>query len=75
MPRYYFVIRSGDRELGDDDCTLLPRDAAAWDYALRIIGELKESGNYDDPGLQMIVKEEGGRQVFVIPFSEAGSFH
>ena len=38
---------------------MLPDDGAAVIYANRIIGELKEAGGYDDPGLVMIIRKEG----------------
>jgi hypothetical protein len=68
LPRYYFVIQWPDREHGDNHGTVLPDDAAARNYAERVIRELKESGGYDDPGLSMIVRNEAGKQIFVIPF-------
>jgi hypothetical protein len=46
----------------------LPNDAAARDYAHRMIRELKEGGGYDEPRLAMVVTNESGRQLFVIPF-------
>jgi hypothetical protein len=43
-------------------------DAAARDYAHRMIRELKEGEGYDEPSLAMVVTNESGRQLFVIPF-------
>jgi hypothetical protein len=47
---------------------LLPDDASARTYAEHVIRELKEDGGYDDPELCMIVRNEAGTQIFVIPF-------
>jgi hypothetical protein len=68
MPRYCFILRWPDREHRDDEGTDLPNDAAARDYAHRMIRELKEGGGYDEPSLAMVVTNESGRQLFVIPF-------
>jgi hypothetical protein len=68
MPRYCFILRWPDwRQHRDDEGTDLPNDAAARDYAHRMIRELKEGGGYDEPGLEMVITDESGRE-FVIPF-------
>jgi hypothetical protein len=37
-------------------------------FALRSVRKLKEGGKYDEPGLSLIVTNEMGEQIFVIPF-------
>jgi hypothetical protein len=71
MPRYFFTIRSPDRGDRDEQGTLFPDDAAALDYACRIIRELKASGEYDDPGLVVEVRNEMRQMVLSIPFLAA----
>ena len=59
MPRYFFDLRLPDRTDDDSAGAVLPDDGAAVIYANRIIGELKEAGGYDDPGLALIIRREG----------------
>ena len=66
--RYFFVIQWQDRQHDDRHGTLLPSGAAAVEYAHRIIRELKEAGGFDDPDLKMIIKNEVGDIIHVIPF-------
>jgi hypothetical protein len=66
--RYHFILRWPDTEHGDEEGMLLPDDASARTYAEHVIRELKEDGGYDDPELCMIVRNEAGTQIFVIPF-------
>lgn len=47
---YYFILQSGAGALDDQTGTVLPDDQAARDYAQRIIGELKDAGDYDETG-------------------------
>jgi Domain of unknown function (DUF6894) len=68
VPRYFFIIQRGARVHDDPDGTALPNEAAARDYAARVIGELKAAGGYDEPGLTMVVKSATGRTLFTIPF-------
>ena len=75
MRRYYFIIRYSDHEHGDDEGIAFADDAAARAYALRVIRELNEGSGYHDPGLRMIVVDETGRQVFVIPFADGRAIH
>jgi hypothetical protein len=66
MPRYHFHIRWTDRKNDDETGMLLADDAAARDYAERVIREIKEADGYD-PGLTMVV-EKSGVALFAIPF-------
>jgi hypothetical protein len=68
MPRYFFSIRSTDSEDHDEDGIELPDDAAALDYACRIVRELKANGGYDDPRMVVQVQNERQQTVLSIPF-------
>jgi hypothetical protein len=69
MARYFFIVMWPDgRSRGDEEGMELSDDRGAQAYAQRIIRELREGGGYDDPGLHMIVRNEAGKQLFVIPF-------
>jgi hypothetical protein len=46
-------------------------NAAALNYADRLIRELKEGGRYDDPNLTVIVRDEMKTVVLSIPFLAA----
>jgi hypothetical protein len=66
--RYFFTIKDHDREWSDPDGTLCRNEHQARACALAIISQLKESGLSDEERLVMIVSEEMGRKLFVIPF-------
>ncbi len=68
--RRYFFILEGPEGMSDDDAngTALPNDAAAMEYAARIVGELKDAGGYSDPALKLIVKDSAGKVVHLISF-------
>ena len=70
MPRYYFAVQFGDYIDTDDEGTWLPNAAAAREYALSIIAELKRGEGYDCPDLMMIVKDASGAELFAIPFTQ-----
>ena len=72
MPRYHFVVRFSDYIDEDNEGTWLPNASAARDYALRIIGELKQGEGYGGPDLMMIVKDAWDEELFVIPFAQPG---
>jgi hypothetical protein len=61
-------IRCGNTTRHDPGGTSLPTNAAALEFALRSVRKLKEGGKYDEPGLSLIVTNEMGEQIFVIPF-------
>jgi hypothetical protein len=46
----------------------LPNDAAAKEYAHRIIRQFKEAGGYDNPDLKMIVKNSDSKVTHLIRF-------
>jgi hypothetical protein len=68
LPRYFFALRWSDKVHDDTDGTVLSGADAAYAYAKRIIGELKEAGGYDDPGLTMVVMGDNGDTIHSIPF-------
>jgi hypothetical protein len=73
MPRYFFNVEGLGHSGGsghDPDGTEFLTDTSAFDYAQRIIRELKDAGDYNDPSLMMVVKLHSGRTVFAIPFDQ-----
>ncbi len=59
MPRYFFTIHASNGHLEDDRISeALPDLTAALAHAERMIRELQKEGGYDDPGLNMLVKDE-----------------
>jgi hypothetical protein len=68
MPRYHFHIRWTDRKYDDETGMLLADDAAARDYAERLIREIK-GGDGHETSLTMIV-ERSSIVIFTIPFQD-----
>jgi hypothetical protein len=68
MARYRFILQWPDEECGDEHRMHLPDHSAACEYAHRVIRELKEDGRYNEPGLNMIVRDADGRLIHLIPF-------
>jgi hypothetical protein len=69
MNRYFFILKWPDREHGDPMGVDMPNDYAAFDYAQRVIRELKEAGAYeDDIGLTLMVRNGTDKTIFAIPF-------
>lgn len=59
MPRYRFAVLQLDGPY--EECiALLQDDLAARDYARQAIRDLKESGNYRDPTLRIVITNEAG---------------
>jgi hypothetical protein len=52
---------------------VLSDNAAALNYADRLIRELKEGGRFDDPNLMVIVRDEMKKVVLSIPFLAASA--
>jgi hypothetical protein len=73
MPRYFFDLRFPDRTDDEEGGAVFTGDGAAVIYANRIIGELKEAGGYDEPGLLMIVRKEASQKEISIPFQAVPS--
>jgi hypothetical protein len=68
---YFFSIRWPDHEDSDQVGTSLPDDTAALNHAIRIVRDLRQGGEHDDPGLMMIVRNETLKTVLSLPFREA----
>jgi hypothetical protein len=68
VSRYFFSVRWPDRVDGDLLGTLLMDDAAAFAHAIDIIRKLKRGGEYDDPRIMMIVRNEKLKTVLSLPF-------
>ena len=71
--RYFFGLRLSDHEEDDANGTLLPDDAAALNYADRLIRQLKDAGDYNDPNLMVIVRDGVKKVVLSIPFLAASA--
>ena len=69
--RDFFGLRWSDHEDDDANGTLLSDDAAALNYADRLIRQLKDAGGYSDPNLIVIVRDGMKRVVLSIPFLAA----
>lgn len=70
MPWYYFLVEMPDYTYDDPDGTRLPNDAAAKDYARRVVRELKETG-FGSADALLHIRDEGGQTIQSIPFSTA----
>jgi hypothetical protein len=68
LPRYYFTVLWSNHEDIDPQGTLLADDAAALGHACRMVRRLLASGDYDDPGLVVEVRNEMRQRVLSIPF-------
>jgi hypothetical protein len=71
MSRYFFDIRSPIHRIRDAQGRLLEDNVAALNYACGMIRELKGSGQYDDPGLIIEVRNEMRQLMLSIPFLAA----
>ena len=71
VQRYFFGVRWSDHEDDDPNGTLLSDNAAALNYADRLIRELKKGSRYNDPNLMVIVRNGTKRVVLSIPFLAA----
>jgi hypothetical protein len=69
--RYFFGVRWSDHEDDDPNGTLLSDNAAALNYADRLIRELKKGSRYNDPNLMVIVRNGMKSVVLSIPFLAA----
>jgi hypothetical protein len=71
VQRYFFGVRWSDHEDDDPNGTLLSDNAAALNYADRLIREMKGGGRCCDPNLMVIVRDETKKVVLSIPFLAA----
>jgi hypothetical protein len=58
MPRYHFAVKDAAR-YDDPDGTELPDDAAARDYAIRVIREVQHGEEHNWTGWTMEVRQGG----------------
>jgi hypothetical protein len=63
--------RWSDHEDDDPNGTLLSDNAAALNYADRLIRERKEGGRYNDPNPMVVVRDGMKKVVLSIPFLAA----
>ena len=59
MPRYYFIVAYGDRQIGDPIGQVLQDDANAIDVASKIIDDLSADHERGTPKPTIVVKKEG----------------
>ncbi len=69
--RYFFTIHRLNTVEDDPDGKDLPNETAALSYAEQVIAELKTKSGYKDPGLMMIVQDEGHHRYCPCPFCRA----
>jgi hypothetical protein len=67
VPHYFFIVKWPDMKVDDPDGTRLPSDTAALLYANRLIKEMQEGREPDEPEMTMIVKNADGQTIFSIP--------
>jgi hypothetical protein len=68
VPWYFFAVLKPDGQLSDAGSTNLPDGQAARQYGTLIVGDLKRRGDYPGPGLKLLVKDDSGDVIHVIPF-------
>ena len=71
VQRYFFGLRWLDHEDDDANGMLLSDDAAALNYADRLIRQLKDARGYSDPNLMVIVRGGMKQVVLSLPFLAA----
>jgi hypothetical protein len=67
MPRYHFVVRTGNHTHDDPDGLDLPNHEAAKNVASRIVSELKDDG-YCPGDADLVIQDEAGQTVHSIRF-------
>lgn len=68
MARYYFTFLWPDGKSDYASMFNSPDEHAACFYARLLINEIKESPDYSDPGLKMIVQNSNDDITEIIPF-------
>ena len=68
LSRFFFTLRCAGEVFEDFEGTFLPDEAAALVHTRRIIRELKETGDYDNATLVIVVRNTTGSTLFSIPF-------
>ena len=69
VPRYYFIVQTPEKQIDDDNGSILPNDGEAMVCALKIVNELSQEEAVK--GWSMIVKDATGRVVSSIPFQQS----
>ena len=73
MPVYFFTVQTLNGSLEHDRVgKVLPDITAALAHAEGIIRELQKEGEYDDPELKMLVKNQLQQTVLLLPFVACG---
>ena len=73
MPLYFFTIQALNGSLEHDRMGKdLPDITAALAHAEGMIRELQKQGEYDDPELKMLVKDQLQQTVLFLPFLACG---
>ena len=68
VPCYFFVIRCPQFVVPDSKGVELSSEADARKYAARVAEELLQDTSYKGRGFEIAVKDEQGRELFVVPF-------
>ena len=68
MPRYFFSLRLRDLESSKGTGKMLPDNKAALAHALHLVRQLKQRVDIEQPGILLIVENEAGESLFIIPF-------
>ena len=68
VPRYLFVVRCPHFVVPDSQGVELSSEADARKYAARLIEKLLQHSAYKGLGFEIAVKDEQGRELFIIPF-------
>jgi hypothetical protein len=67
MPRCFFIVAYGERQIDDPEGEVLPNDDAAIEYARRIIDDLRKDQQPEDPEPTIVVKTTAGEIVYRFP--------
>ncbi len=73
MPRYFFHFLDGLARLADPEGVALPDAEAAWYYGVRSAREIIDQDlrvGAVRPGRRLEVLDEGGEQIWAVPFDE-----
>jgi uncharacterized protein DUF6894 len=68
VPRYFFSVHLRELEGPKGIGTILPDNKAAFAYALQLVGQLRQRVDVEQHGVALIVENEVGETLFVIPF-------
>jgi len=68
VQRYFFSVRLRDLDGPKGTGMMLPDNKAALAHALQLVRQLKQRVDVEHPGILLIVENEAGESLFVIPF-------